>query len=97
MKSLEPVQSDYREIEILPDSVIYCDIPFKDTQGYCNDFDHEAFYEWAVSQTAPLYISEYRMPSDFECIAEFECKSTLSATNNRLTRTEHIFRPKTQI
>lgn len=90
---------DYRDVEILPDSVIYCDIPYKDTREYRHDtFDHDAFYEWALHQTAPLYISEYSMPEDrFECIAEFERTSTFSATNNALKKTERIYRPRTQL
>lgn len=90
--------TDYRDIAILPDSVIYCDIPYKGTRGYRYDtFNHRAFYEWALRQTAPLYISEYSMPSDFECIAEFERVSTFSATNNALRKVERIYRPKNQL
>lgn len=90
--------ADYRDIAILPDSVIYCDIPYKGTREYRRDtFDHEAFYEWALAQAAPLFISEYSMPSDFECVAEFERVSTFSATNNALRKIERIYRPKTQL
>ena len=90
---------DYREVEILPNSVIYCDIPYKDTREYKNDtFDHQAFYDWCERQTQPLYISEYWMPEDrFECIAEFERTSTFSATNNALKKIERIYRPKFQL
>lgn len=97
VQSLERVQGDYRNIEILPDSVIYCDIPYKGTKDYLFDFDHDAFYEWALRQTAPLFISEYDMPPEFECVAEYERKSTMSATNNRLSKTERIYRPKRQL
>lgn len=89
---------DYRDVAILPDSVIYCDIPYKGTRNYRGvEFDHSAFYDWALAQTAPLFISEYSAPSDFECIAEFERTSTFSATNNSLKKIERIFRPKTQL
>lgn len=91
----EMSMKDYRDVEILPDSVIYCDIPYKGTREYRHDtFNHDAFYEWALRQTAPLYISEYSMPSDFECVAEFERVSTFSATNNALRKVERIYRPK---
>lgn len=90
--------ADYRDIDILPDSVIYCDIPYKDTRNYRRDtFDHGAFYQWALQQTSPIFISEYSMPSDFECVAEFERVSTFSATNNALKKVERIYRPKTQL
>ena len=96
---LEATQADYRDVEILPDSVIFCDIPYRNTREYRNGtFDHDVFYEWAIKQTAPLFISEYWMPEDrFECVAEFERVSTFSATNNSLRKVERIFRPKTQL
>lgn len=91
--------ADYRDIEILPDSVIYCDIPYFQTREYKHDtFDYDVFYDWACQQAAPTFISEYWMPEDsFECVAEFERKSTFSATNNKLSKIEKIFRPKNQI
>ena len=91
--------ADYRDIEILPNSVIYCDIPYSGTASYRDaPFDHETFYDWACSQSSPVFISEYWMPEDrFECIAEFERRSTFSATNNGLSRIEKIFRPKCQM
>lgn len=89
--------ADYRDIEILPNSVIYCDIPYKNTCGYRNQaFDHEAFYDWALRQTQPIFISEYTMPDDFVSIAEFPRKSTFSATNNAKQEIEKIFIPKSQ-
>ena len=89
---------DYRNVEILPDSVIYADIPYKDTRDYGIEFDHEAFYDWCEKQTALVLISEYWMPEDrFVCIAEFERKSTFSATNNSLSRIEKVFVPKGQL
>lgn len=86
---------DYREVEILPNSIIYCDIPYKDTREYKYDtFDHEAFYDWAEAQDVPVFISEYDMPLDrFKVIAEWERTSTFSATNNALKKIEKLFVP----
>lgn len=86
---------DYREIEILPDSIIYCDIPYKGTCGYRFDtFDHDAFYDWAERQEVPVFISEYWMPEDrFKVIAQWDRVSTFSATNNGLRKTEKLFVP----
>lgn len=91
--------ADYRDIEILPDSVIYCDIPYFNTREYKRDtFDHQAFYDWCGRQTQPLYISEYWMPEErFERVAEFERTSTFSATNNSLKKIERIYRPRHQL
>lgn len=95
---LTTIIGDYRNVEILPDSVIYCDPPYKDTADYGMEFDHEAFYDWCEKQTALVLISEYWMPEDrFVCIAEFEHKSTFSATNNTLSRIEKVFVPKGQL
>lgn len=95
----EMSMKDYRDVEMLPDSVIYCDIPYRNTREYRNDtFCHEDFYEWALKQTTPLFISEYSMPEpDFVCVAEFERVSTFSATNNSLRKVECIFRPRWQV
>ena len=99
LQSLEITQSDYRDVEILPGSVIYADPPYIGTLGYGKaKFDHEAFYDWCEQQTEPLFISEYWMPEDrFTCIAEWGRTSSLSPTNNSLRVTERIFRPNTQL
>lgn len=91
--------ADYRDIDILPNSVIYADPPYAGTEKYIKqDFDHATFYDWCEKQTQPLFISEYWMPEDrFESVAEFESKSTFSATNNRLSKIEKIYRPKKQL
>ena len=95
---LTTIVGDYRNVPILPDSVIYCDPPYKDAADYGMEFDHEAFYDWCEKQTALVLISEYWMPEDrFVCIAEFERKSTFSATNNSLSRIEKVFVPKGQL
>ena len=92
--------TDYQDVIIKENSVIYCDIPYKGTNRYAGkgaDFDHGRFYEWALRQTQPIFISSYDMPKeDFKVIAEFKRTDTLSATNNSLRVTERIFIPRTQ-
>ena len=89
---------DYSEVPIPEDSVIYCDIPYINTNRYikAKHFDYERFYQWAEKQAEPVFISSYQMPEDrFVCIAEFDHRSTLCATaNNKVT--ERIFIPKHQ-
>lgn len=68
----------YDEIEIKPNSVIYCDIPYNGFTAYCNErqynktttfFDYDKFYDWCLQQNNPVFISEYNMPEDkFKCI-----------------------------
>ena len=92
--------TDYQDVPIPENSVIYCDIPYKGTDRYAGkgaDFDHDRFYEWALRQTQPIFISSYDMPKeDFKVIAEYSRTDTLSATNNSLRVTERIFIPRTQ-
>ena len=89
---------DYEEVAIPEDSVIYCDIPYEDTNVYnkAEGFDYERFFQWCERQTQPVFISSYQMPEDrFDCIEEFTHRSTLSATANNLV-TERIYVPKHQ-
>lgn len=89
---------DYAKVEIPNDSVIYCDIPYEDTNVYnkAEGFDYERFYDWCEHQTQPVFISSYQIPGDrFDCIEEFSHRSTLSATANNLV-TERIYVPKHQ-
>ena len=49
-----------------------CDPPYRGTAGYrCGDFDHEAFYKWALAQPGLVLISEYSMPEDFFLVDEY--------------------------
>lgn len=100
LERLERLQSSnlsYDEIEIKPNSIIYCDIPYKGTDKYNKiDFDYERFYSWCKNQTELCFISSYEMPEDrFECIARYEHRSTLCATKNNPV-IEKVFIPKTQ-
>lgn len=92
--------TDYQDVEIQENSVIYCDIPYKDTNKYVGkgtSFDYERFYEWCLRQKQPLFISSYEMPeSDFKVVAEFARRDTLSATNNSKLVTEKVFMPRMQ-
>lgn len=49
----------YEKVKIKPNSVIYCDIPYKGTQDYGQDFNREKFFDWCLTQTCPVFVSEY--------------------------------------
>lgn len=91
---------DYQDVEIEDNSVLYCDVPYENTNKYVGDgenFDYERFYDWCLKQTQPLYISSYEMPkSDFKVVAEFARIDTMSATNNGKLVSEKLFMPRTQ-
>jgi len=52
---------DYRNVEILPNSVVYCDIPYGKGSYYTEPFDRQAFLDWAATRLFPVYISEYNI------------------------------------
>ena len=90
--------TDYQAVPIPEHSVIYCDIPYKDTGTYQRHkktkFDYERFYDWAYRQTQPTFISEYWMPEDrFQCIAEIKRTDTFSPNKNSKKVAEKIFVP----
>ena len=97
LERLEQFSTDYQNVKIDKDSVIYCDIPYEGADGYNGiDFDFERFYSWCEKQTEPVFISSYKMPEDrFVCIATFEHRSILSATANYKVL-EKVFIPKHQ-
>lgn len=103
LQSLERLQSltvtvgDYQAVKIEPDSVIYCDIPYRGTCTYTDTpFDYERFYDWACTQSVPVYVSEYSMPEDrFECVREIKHRSRLSGVANNAV-TERIYIPRGQ-
>lgn len=81
----------YNEVEILPNSVVYCDPPYIGTRGYCVEFDHEQFYEWLRNTDFPVYISEYTMPQDFAIVASIDKISNFSPTNKSTVKQENLY------
>ena len=96
--NITPSCKSYDDIEIKPNSVIYCDIPYRNTAIYNKEqFDYDKFYDWCLKQTEQVFISEYWMPeTDFICIAEKTKTCSLNANNNSLKSIERIFIPKHQ-
>lgn len=99
LERLQKFRGDYRSVKIQPDSLIYCDIPYKNTTEYSDSgFDYESFYDWAEMQSEPVIISEYAMPAErFERIDFTEKRCLLSAGGAKSIRKEGLFVPKTQI
>ena len=92
VSQLAVMQKDYKDVEILPNSVVYADPPYKGVQTYGKEnFNHEEFYDWCRNLDVPVIISEYEMPPDFVCIAEKPIFKTLSATNNKCRSVERLF------
>lgn len=91
LERLEISGKSYDDVEILPNSVVYCDPPYIGTGGYCVEFNHEQFYEWLRNTNFPVYISEYTMPSDFAIVASIDKVANFSPTNNSTIKQENIY------
>lgn len=72
----------YDELQLPPNSIVYCDPPYEGTTKYANEFDHAYFWDWVRAtsrQGHTVFVSEYNAPDDFECVWQKEAKSSLSA------------------
>lgn len=74
-------QGDYKE-HTVKNAVIYCDPPYQGTTKYeTKSFNYDEFWSWCrkMSKENWLFVSEYNVPDDFECIwfkenlANFDC------------------------
>ncbi len=91
LQRVKLIHSSYQDLEIPKESIIYCDIPYKDTTKYKTGwFDYEHFYNWCREKKEEwhtIFISEYNMPDDFECVWEQEIINNL----NNKKATEKLF------
>jgi hypothetical protein len=82
----------YQDVVIPDNSVIYCDIPYKDTGTYTSGkFDYETFYEYALKSEHPIFISEYEMPNDFICVDEIDKKCQFKNSVGAIDTTERLY------
>ena len=89
------VNSSYESLEIPEKSIIYCDIPYRNTTKYITsiDFNYEHFYSWCHEQKNnghTIFISEYNMPEEFKCVWEMEITNSLSLKNTH-KNTEKLY------
>ena len=87
---------DYREVEIKPRSVAYCDIPYETgKKHYGIKFDYNAFYEWAASSKFPVYFSSYDLPlkheGSFELVFQKDSVINLNIFEKPTNRVEKLF------
>lgn len=63
-------QGSFENVMIEPDSVVFCDIPYRYSADYGNvAFDYSRFYSWCMKQDN-VYITEFEMPAGFVEIGE---------------------------
>lgn len=98
IQSLENIQSleisnlSYEQVKIetpIDETIIYCDPPYKGTEKYQKDINHDRFLKFAKNSPYKIYVSSY----DFElpCVFELSHRSSLSATNNGKKVIEKLF------
>lgn len=97
LKGIEISSVDYQNMVIPPNSIIYCDAPYTTTikeKMYKDKFDFEMYYEWLrdMSKEHTVYVSEYNMPDDFECVLEIQMKSAFR--NDKTHSVEKLFKLK---
>ena len=84
LKDIIFLSKDYQEVEIPENSIVYCDIPYRDTKQYetSKDFDYERFYNWCIENKDryKIFVSEYFMPDDFKCIWKKEVTNAMNTT-----------------
>lgn len=96
LKGIVFKHSSYDKLEIPENSIIYCDIPYRDAKQYdsSKDFNHEDFWEWCRKMSNKgheVFISEYSAPSDFECIWEKEVTNSMNTTKTYIA-VEKLFK-----
>lgn len=95
-QSIDFYCSDYREIKIPNNSLIYCDPPYQNTsqKGYAdsNSFNHDEYWSWVRlnSKSNIVLCSEYNAPNDFVEIWQKEISTNL-AVNHRKKDVEKLF------
>lgn len=85
IKGINFTSVDYSELDIPANSILYLDIPYKDTKqySYSKYFDYDKLYKYAERKTKEghdVFISEYTAPKDFVCIWEKEVTNAMNTT-----------------
>lgn len=97
-KNLSGIRFDCRDFRTISSEefsgyVIYCDPPYRDTTKYStNEFPYDEFYDWCreMSKLNAVFVSEYNMPDDFECVWQKELTTTLDK-RSRIKSVEKLF------
>lgn len=85
IQSVEFNTASFDELDF-SDCIIYCDPPYKGAKTYntSKDFDYDKFYNWCKRMKQlgnTVFVSEYDLPEDFECIWSKGLTSSLRANS----------------
>ena len=92
LQNLQISSLSYEQVKIetpINETIIYCDPPYKGTEKYQKDIDHDKFLEWVKNSPYKIYVSSYEF--DLPCVFELSHRSSLSATNNSKKVVEKLF------
>ncbi len=90
----------FEDVQAMPGSLVYCDIPYRGTTGYdkaAGGFDHDSFYRWGQRLTeegSSVFVSEYahNVPDGAEVVWSKGSRQEIrSADGKRKETTEVIF------
>lgn len=81
LSGIEFDEFDYQQLDMskFKGGVIYCDIPYKNTTGHQQTFNHDEFWEWAeqCSKDSIVLVSEQVSPDGWKSIWSKPVKRTL--------------------
>lgn len=80
IKRIKYTNNNFYDMDIKPNSIIYCDAPYFDTKQYRGantKFDFKRYYEWLkeLAKNNLVFISEYSMQHGFKEIDSWRVKS----------------------
>jgi len=85
----------YQDLEIPPQSIIYCDPPYAGTTGYkTGSFDHAEFWQWCDArhdEGHTVFVSEYTAPDHWQCVWQKVVNNTLVRDTGSKTGVEKLF------
>ncbi len=84
----------YDQVDIKPNSIIYCDIPYENTADYGNFFNRSKFLDWAANHSEPVYISEYNVSDPrFKMVYTIDKRSLLNIAtkDNHTVKQEKLY------
>ena len=83
LEKLTITSLSYEQVEIKPNSIVYCDIPYEGTSDYGRRFDKRKFLDWAAVQKNAVFISEYQLnDSRFKHVYTIDKKITMSGNGS---------------
>jgi len=97
LQGVKFINDSYQDLQIPPNSLIYCDPPYEGTTKYKDGFDHKDFWQWCRDKSAEghtVFISEYNAPDDFICLWQKEIVSSLTKDTGSKTGIEKLFMSK---